>query len=201
MTNHPSRLSRETRQAMINVALTGGVACALTWGALNAVGIANLRADMPSETKATSELVEPVAHVAEDVTPHVRVVTREVPVEVVREVEVPVTVTETVEVPDPTAYDRGYADARAEFETPDDYFEDWWEDGRDAGYSQAIAEASKLGGMVDPANIMAALSTPCEQEDSVNCYWRADIMGNGEGESFVNIEGHIFPLASLLGGE
>ena len=50
------------------------------------------------------------------------------------------------------------------------------------------------------ASLMAALETPCEQEDSANCYWRADIMGNGTGTSFVNVEGNIFPLTSVLEG-
>lgn len=56
------------------------------------------------------------------------------------------------------------------------------------------------GGMVDPASIMAALATPCAQEDSTNCFWRADLRGNGIGDSFVNIEGHLFPLSSVLAG-
>lgn len=49
-------------------------------------------------------------------------------------------------------------------------------------------------------SLMSALETPCEQEDSVNCYWRADIMGNGSGTSFVNVEGNVFPLTSVLEG-
>jgi hypothetical protein len=31
--------------------------------------------------------------------------------------------------------------------------------------------------------------TPCEHEDSRNCYWDADERGNGEGVSFVDIDG------------
>ena len=30
---------------------------------------------------------------------------------------------------------------------------------------------------------------PCEPEDSTNCYWNAQQMGNGLGTSFVNIDG------------
>lgn len=67
------------------------------------------------------------------------------------------------------------------------------------GTDLAIAGASELGGIVDPGNIAAALDTACPTEDSVNCYWVAENQGNGEGESFVNIEGHVFPLTSLLG--
>lgn len=62
-------------------------------------------------------------------------------------------------------------------------------------------DTSELGGMVSPDNIMAALDTPCEVEDSVNCYWRADLRGNGQGTSFVNIEGHVFPLTAVLNSE
>lgn len=31
--------------------------------------------------------------------------------------------------------------------------------------------------------------TPCATEDSTNCYWDADLAGNGEGRSFVDIDG------------
>lgn len=30
---------------------------------------------------------------------------------------------------------------------------------------------------------------PCPTEDSDNCYWDADIQGNGEGTSFVTLDG------------
>ena len=30
---------------------------------------------------------------------------------------------------------------------------------------------------------------PCAEEDSMNCYWDADTMGNGIGRSFVDING------------
>lgn len=54
------------------------------------------------------------------------------------------------------------------------------------------------GGLIEPASLAAALETPCEQEDSVNCYWRADLRGNGQGTSFVNVEGHVYPLTTVL---
>jgi hypothetical protein len=57
------------------------------------------------------------------------------------------------------------------------------------------------GGYVDPATIAQALDTPCVVEDDVNCFWRADLVGNGEGTSFVNIDGHVFPLTAVLAGE
>lgn len=114
----------------------------------------------------------------------------EVPVDrvVTETVEVPVerVVTEQVTVPDPTAYDRGYADARAEFEVTDDYLADWWEDGRDSGASRAAAD------------LQVALTTPCPSEDSDNCYWRADLMGNGQGQSFVTVGGVVYPLDAVL---
>lgn len=43
--------------------------------------------------------------------------------------------------------------------------------------------------------------TPCAQEDSVNCYWDAAQMGNGEGTSFVNIDGtYYYPTDDEWGG-
>jgi len=54
------------------------------------------------------------------------------------------------------------------------------------------------GGPVDPASIMEALETPCAVEDDDNCYWLAEVRGNGQGDSFLNVEGHIFPLATML---
>lgn len=34
--------------------------------------------------------------------------------------------------------------------------------------------------------------TPCAQEDSINCYWDAATMGNGQGSSFVNLDGTLY---------
>lgn len=51
---------------------------------------------------------------------------------------------------------------------------------------------------VSVENVMEALSVACITEDSDNCYWRADLMGNGTGTSFVNVEGNIFPLTTIL---
>lgn len=39
-----------------------------------------------------------------------------------------------------------------------------------------------------------ALSTPCETEDSTDCYWNAATMGNGLGDSFVSIGDATFYL-------
>lgn len=33
---------------------------------------------------------------------------------------------------------------------------------------------------------------PCATEDSTNCYWDADTMGNGEGLSFIDIDGTVY---------
>lgn len=38
---------------------------------------------------------------------------------------------------------------------------------------------------------VSATLPPCESEDSINCYWDAQTMGNGQGSSFVNIDGQI----------
>lgn len=35
---------------------------------------------------------------------------------------------------------------------------------------------------------------PCATEDSDNCYWDAELQGNGEGRSFVTIDGHVYYL-------
>jgi len=38
------------------------------------------------------------------------------------------------------------------------------------------------------AAITIAMSFPdCVHEDSSNCYWNAEVRGNGEGHSFINI--------------
>lgn len=39
-----------------------------------------------------------------------------------------------------------------------------------------------------------ALTTPCAQEDSDNCYWNAATRGNGVGNSFVVVNGTYFYL-------
>ncbi len=37
-------------------------------------------------------------------------------------------------------------------------------------------------------------STPCVTEDSIDCTWNAPTMGNGQGQSFVNIGGTVHPI-------
>lgn len=44
------------------------------------------------------------------------------------------------------------------------------------------------------ANVGLALP-PCENEDSDNCYWNAEMRGNGEGVSFVTIDGNTYYLS------
>lgn len=51
------------------------------------------------------------------------------------------------------------------------------------GYSQAKQDAEKA----------PALPT-CTTEDSTNCVWDARIHGNGEGRSFVDLNGHTYFL-------
>lgn len=53
-----------------------------------------------------------------------------------------------------------------------------------AGVAMALANA------LEPAD--AVTIRACQTEDSVNCYWRADTMGNGEGRSFVDLNGHFY---------
>lgn len=50
------------------------------------------------------------------------------------------------------------------------------------------------GGEIDPASLMAALSTPCPTEDSDDCYWTGG--DNGVGP-ILNVEGHVFPLDAM----
>lgn len=37
--------------------------------------------------------------------------------------------------------------------------------------------------------IFSLFMSPCESEDSSNCYWAANVQGNGSGESFIDIMG------------
>jgi hypothetical protein len=43
-----------------------------------------------------------------------------------------------------------------------------------------------------PMQLPNLLLPPCAQEDSVNCYWDARVMGNGTGESFINWNGVLY---------
>lgn len=35
--------------------------------------------------------------------------------------------------------------------------------------------------------VLACYNTPCEQEDSTNCYWDARVQGNGRGTSSLRL--------------
>ena len=35
----------------------------------------------------------------------------------------------------------------------------------------------------------ATLASPCQTEDSYNCTWYADVQGDGQGTSFIDIAG------------
>lgn len=59
--------------------------------------------------------------------------------------------------------------------------------------------AAEYGGDIAPSSLAEALAMPCATEDSIDCYWIASARTNGIGASFVNVEGHIFPLSSVLG--
>lgn len=43
-------------------------------------------------------------------------------------------------------------------------------------------------------SLILALSTPCEAEDAVTCYWNAEQQGNGEGQSFIDVGGTTYYL-------
>lgn len=40
--------------------------------------------------------------------------------------------------------------------------------------------------------LILALTTPCQYEDSNNCYWDAQSNGNGQGSSFITINDHVY---------
>lgn len=40
---------------------------------------------------------------------------------------------------------------------------------------------------VVPGRLVVAETTPCQAEDSLNCYWDASVRGNGHGHSFTVI--------------
>jgi len=48
------------------------------------------------------------------------------------------------------------------------------------------ASWSALNATLKPSSIQL---TPCETEDSDNCYWDASTRGNGEGVSFITLNG------------
>lgn len=41
-------------------------------------------------------------------------------------------------------------------------------------------------------DMRASLRTACATEDSTNCYWDATLHGNGEGRSFIDIDGTLY---------
>lgn len=49
--------------------------------------------------------------------------------------------------------------------------------------------------------LMISLSTPCEFEDSTNCYWNAQEQGNGQGNSFVDIQGEAYYSVDEIFGD
>ena len=51
-----------------------------------------------------------------------------------------------------------------------------------------IAAASEA----PPATLPSITLVPCQTEDSENCYWDAARMGNGDGTSFVTIDGTVY---------
>lgn len=60
-----------------------------------------------------------------------------------------------------------------------------------AGILAGIAAGAALGNAIDDTADRVELHA-CTTEDSVQCYWRADTMGNGVGQSFVDLNGHLY---------
>lgn len=56
-----------------------------------------------------------------------------------------------------------------------------------------LADANRQGWLVGLSDfevqLRDAMSTPCQFEDSSDCFWNAATMGNGEGSSFIDIAG------------
>lgn len=48
--------------------------------------------------------------------------------------------------------------------------------------------------LMDRDQFMVAMYTPCVTEDSDNCYWDAQTSGNGQGRSFVVLDGVVHYL-------
>jgi hypothetical protein len=48
--------------------------------------------------------------------------------------------------------------------------------------------------------LYSAITTPCPQEDSLNCNWNAQEQGNGEGQSYVTLSND-FIFIQLAYGE
>jgi len=60
------------------------------------------------------------------------------------------------------------------------------------GYAYALSPSPVAGGLSIPAGSAVASLLPtvaCATEDSHNCVWNADIQGNGQGNSFIDING------------
>lgn len=55
--------------------------------------------------------------------------------------------------------------------------------------SMLLAGAGMTLNTSPPLPDNAIVLTPCEQEDSANCYWDNEVRGNGVGTSFVDIDG------------
>lgn len=42
-------------------------------------------------------------------------------------------------------------------------------------------------------NVQNAMTVPCATENDHNCYWDADVQGNGQGRSFIDVAGTAYP--------
>lgn len=56
----------------------------------------------------------------------------------------------------------------------------------DRGYERGASDAF--------SSFSTALLTPCATESSDNCYWNAQTQGNGQGTSFVSVNGSVWYL-------
>jgi hypothetical protein len=58
--------------------------------------------------------------------------------------------------------------------------------------TDAIADAGGICHGEPIPNHPTITLIPCPTEDSADCYWNAATMGNGQGRSFVNIDGNYY---------
>lgn len=61
----------------------------------------------------------------------------------------------------------------------------------------SMPTGAEIGPEITSERLAEALATPCAEEDSVDCYWIASERGNDIGTSFLNVAGHVFPLAEI----
>lgn len=129
-----------------------------------------------------------VVTVTETVTEQVVI---EVPVETIvhtetiKEIPVPQIETRTITLPGETVY----VDVPGPVQYIETAVDPLWEE-------NVYNAAFERGASIAHEGFRNALTTPCATEDGSNCYWNAQIQGNGEGASFVDVAGVVYYLTT-----